>query len=191
MRFCPFAQRICLLLDTKQIPYNVTYINLTNKPEWLTKFSSLGKVPALGVPNSDGIYTYLIESLIVADYLNEKYPKPNLYPEDALAKTLDRLLIERFASFYPSAYKIIINGANEAELTLLLNGLDSIEDELKIRESTYFGGTTPGMVDYMIWPFYERIESLKNAAGNDYELKAQRFPYLVRSHHILKIFYLH
>lgn len=182
MRFCPFAQRIHLLLENKKIAHDVIYINLTEKPEWLTQYSSLGKVPALGVPNKNGTKTYLIESLIVADYLNEKYPVPNLYPDDVLEKTLDRLLIERFSSFYPSAYKIIINGRNDTEFTSLLNGLDFFELELKNRSSKYFGGSTsPGMVDYMIWPFFERIESLKFSVGNDYELKPERFPFLVIS----------
>nr|ACZ02430.1 glutathione S-transferase omega class [Drosophila melanogaster] len=40
MRFCPFAQRVHLVLDAKQIPYHSIYINLTDKPEWLLEVST-------------------------------------------------------------------------------------------------------------------------------------------------------
>lgn len=45
MKFCPFAQRVHLVLDAKKIPYNICWINLTEKPEWLSKVSALLKVP--------------------------------------------------------------------------------------------------------------------------------------------------
>lgn len=45
MKFCPYAQRAHLVLDAKKIPYNVCFINLTEKPEWFSKVSALLKVP--------------------------------------------------------------------------------------------------------------------------------------------------
>ena len=67
-------------------------INLTDKPEWLYEKSPLGKIPALELESGDCIY----ESMIIADYLDEKYPQRPLYPKDPLKKAKDKLLIDQF-----------------------------------------------------------------------------------------------
>jgi len=51
MRFCPFAHRAHLVLNVKNIPYHVFYINLSEKPEWYSKVNPNGKVPALHLIN--------------------------------------------------------------------------------------------------------------------------------------------
>ncbi|MES2034183.1 MAG: glutathione S-transferase N-terminal domain-containing protein, partial [Pseudomonadota bacterium] len=46
---CPFVQRAIIALEEKKVPYDVVYIDLTNKPDWFLKLSPLGKVPVLKV----------------------------------------------------------------------------------------------------------------------------------------------
>lgn len=84
------------------ISYDVVYINLTHKPEWLVEKNPLSKVPTLEFENGDILY----ESLIIADYLDEAYPENSLYPNDPLLKAKDKLLIERFNSFITAMYKV-------------------------------------------------------------------------------------
>lgn len=105
MRFCPFAHRIHLVLNAKQLQYHSIFINLQAKPEWLTQYSRLGKVPALGLTNEPG-QPFLTESLMVADYLDEKYPAVRLHPVDPLAKVTDRLLVQRFEPVAGAFYRI-------------------------------------------------------------------------------------
>jgi hypothetical protein len=31
---CPFSHRVLLVLEEKEIPYELEFINLNNKPEW-------------------------------------------------------------------------------------------------------------------------------------------------------------
>lgn len=178
MRFSPFAERIHIVLEAKSIPHHVINISVMEKPEWLTEFSPLGKVPALGLPNEPG-KPYIYESLMIADYLDERYPEVPLYPTDPLAKALDRLLIQRFDGILPNIIKIAFSGANEEALNNIFNTLDVFETELMNRGTPYFGGNIPNMVDYMILPFYERVLMLKNIINDDYEVKAERFPLLV------------
>lgn len=172
MRFCPYAQRAHIVLEAKKIPYHTFNINLTNKPEWLTKYSPLGKVPSIGLPTEKG-HPFVHESLIIADYLDEKYPEIQLYPKDPLAKAIDRLLIEQFNGVITAYYKSIGDPANLVDLS---NGLDKFEEELKKRGTTFFGGSNPGMLDYMIWPWFERISFLKNKG---FELDKDRYAKLV------------
>lgn len=181
MRFCPYAQRIHLVLDAKNIPYHTTFINLKQKPEWLTQFSPFGKVPALGLTNENDT-PYIYESLVIADYLDEKYPQIPLYPKDPLAKTWDRLWIERFNDIIKAYYQVV-NGTEgkpvPGSLTEMAVGLDKFEEELKKRDNVFFDGKKPGMLDFMIWPWCERIAMFKFVVGDKYEMDIKRYPKLV------------
>lgn len=173
MRFCPYAQRSHIILEAKKIPYDTVNINLTEKPEWLTKYSPLGKVPSLGLSNEKG-QPFIHESLVIADYLDEKYPEKLLYPKDPLAKAIDRLLIERFSIVTSAFYKLAVRGEAEAK-NEISTALDEFEAELKKRGTTFFGGEEPGMLDYMIWPWCERIAALKYVDGIEYEIDPVRY----------------
>nr|ATY49608.1 glutathione S-transferase [Bradysia odoriphaga] len=172
MRFCPYAQRTHIILEAKRIPYDTYNVNLTNKPGWLTKYSPLGKVPALGVPTENGLL-FIHESLVIADYLDEKYPEKLLYPKDPLAKAVDRLLIEQFNGVITAYYKAINDPTAFIDVT---NGLDKFEAELERRGTSFFGGSIPGMLDYMIWPWCERIAFLKYKG---FSLDKARYPLLI------------
>ncbi|XP_067646693.1 pyrimidodiazepine synthase-like [Eurosta solidaginis] len=181
MRFCPYAQRAHLVLNAKGIPYHTIFINLTEKPEWLTEYSPLGKVPALQLPNEEG-KPALIESLIIAEYLDEKYPDVPLLPKDPLKKALDKILIERFNPVITAMYKVFLGGSEGAPgaLTEISKGLDIFEKELITRGTPYFGGEKPGMLDYMIWPWCERSAMLKYLLPDKYEMDKERFGKLIQ-----------
>lgn len=34
MEYCPYAQRVRLVLIAKGVPHDIVNINLTNKPQW-------------------------------------------------------------------------------------------------------------------------------------------------------------
>lgn len=180
MRFCPFAQRVHLVLDAKSIPYNTVYINLTEKPEWLVQKSPLLKVPALELP---GEKEPLIESLVICDYLDEKYPSVKLHSTDPLQKARDKILIERFSSVIGLMYQIYtFTATNVTEAVRdVAAGLQLYEDELRKRGTKFFGGNEkPGMVDLMLWPWTERSH-LITLISDKYELDTERFAKLVRN----------
>lgn len=183
MKFCPYAQRAHLVLDAKKIPYNVCFINLSEKPEWFSKVSALLKVPgriskitcqtlkfikfqyflALEFPGDEG--NSLIESLIICDFLDEKYPESRLHSDDPLQRARDKILVERFNAFIGPYYRILTNHKTDGApgaISELTTALDVFEDELKKRGTKFFGGDSkPGMLDYMIWPWCERTGKRK------------------------------
>lgn len=182
MRFCPYAQRVHLMLDAKKIPYHTVYINLSEKPEWYFEKNPLGKVPALQVPGKEGVTLY--ESLVLADYIEEAYSaqQRKLYPTDPFRKAQDRILIERFNGVITAYYRILFStdGIPPGAITEFGIALDVFEKELKSRGTAYFGGDKPGMIDYMIWPWCERVDLLKFALGDKYELDKERFGKLLQ-----------
>lgn len=185
MRFCPFAQRIHLVLDVKKIPYTTHRINLHSKPEWLSKFSKSGKVPALGLINEPG-HPWITDSMIVADYLDDKYPGDRrLNGTDPVHKAIDRVWIQQFETvILGNFFKVAMIGLDKAPngLKEIADGLDCFEEELRARKSPFYGGDQPNMFDYMIWPFCERVDSLKYIVPGQFEMNKERYPKLVRIH---------
>ncbi|XP_072947172.1 glutathione S-transferase omega-1-like isoform X2 [Epargyreus clarus] len=155
MRYCPFAQRTILVLNAKQIDYEVVNIDLKNKPEWLKSKSPLGKVPSIEV--KEGVCIY--ESLITAEYLDEAYPQRPLLPKDPVAKAFDKIIVEVSAPIYTMFMKIFYKPETiTPEIISAYHGaLDNIQDELKKRGTKFLGGSEPGYADYMIWPWFERL----------------------------------
>ncbi|XP_078040829.1 pyrimidodiazepine synthase [Augochlora pura] len=176
MRFCPYAQRIHLVLDAKQIPYDVVYINLMNKPQWFLEKSPYGKVPCIEMDGEETLY----ESLIIADYLDEVYPQNKLYPNNPLAKAKDKLLIEKFNSVISTIYKLYLNTSTVRDVfEEALKGLELFERELTTRNTAFFGGHSPGMLDFMIWPWWERAGVLNILRGEQYVIPQNRFKKLL------------
>ncbi|KAE8743804.1 Glutathione-S-transferase omega 1-like [Frankliniella occidentalis] len=175
MRFCPYAQRVHLVLDAKKIPYDVVNVNLSAKPEWLFDKHPLGKVPAIEF--EDG--TVLYESLVLCEYLDSISTTRPLASSDPLQRAKDKLVIERFSQFIVLFYKMYqdINALNSDDV---LQSLEEFEIELTKRDSPYFSGTRPGMVDFMIWPWCERADMLTIMAGDRFSLPEKRFPKLLQ-----------
>lgn len=178
MRFCPFAHRAHLVLDAKDIPHHTIFINLKSKPDFLFDYSPPGTVPAVQLPAEGNKSLY--ESLIIADYLDEKFPQRQLYPSCPYDKARDKILIKKFDTVIEAMYKVFVGTNPEpGSIIEIANKLDHFEQQLSKRKSTYFGGDLPGMVDYMIWPWCERADMLTYLIGDRYELDQQRFPKLV------------
>nr|KAG5691303.1 hypothetical protein BaRGS_014002 [Batillaria attramentaria] len=157
MRFCPFAQRARLTLAHKKIPYETVNISLKQKPEWFLERNPGGMVPV--VEKDDKI---VYESLIVADYLDNVYPDNRLVPADPYRKARDAMLIDYYGNKYISNYyKIVFSEGKDEEAAKVLNtALQKLDDELAKRGTKFFGGDQVAFIDYMLWPWLERVEVL-------------------------------
>lgn len=181
MRFCPFAHRVHLVLNVKNLPYHVFNINLTDKPEWYLELNPNGKVPALQLTNEPD-KSIMVESLAIAEYLDEKYPDIKLYPTDPQIKDETNQWIERFTpiatAFYKLVYETNSDEVNNDLLSIFYKELAPFEAELIKRNTPYFAGTEVGIFDYAIWPWFERFGILSSIVDDKYNLD-ERFPKLV------------
>lgn len=187
MRFCPFAHRVHLVLNAKNVPYHVVYINLSEKPEWYGQVNPNGKVPALQLLNEPN-QPFIHDSLVVCEYLNEKYAGVELFPKDPLQKAQAKLLIEQFNPIAGTFYRLMYDPElKDVEKTLdeFHRGLDVFEEELKQRNTTYFGGEQLNIIDYGIWPWFERFGGLAAVHGDKYKLNEKNYPKLVNWMNIL------
>jgi len=66
-KICPFVQRVTALLEAKNIPYEISYISLSDKPQWFLDISPNGQVPVLITDSG----TALFESDAIVEYLDD------------------------------------------------------------------------------------------------------------------------
>ena len=71
-------------MRAKDVDFEVTYINLAEKPDWFLKISPHGKVPVLMVDEQP-----LYESNAIAEFLEETVT-PALHPEDSVRRARNR-----------------------------------------------------------------------------------------------------
>ncbi|XP_042545520.1 glutathione S-transferase omega-1 [Dipodomys spectabilis] len=160
MRFCPYAQRILLVLQARGIGHEVININLKNKPEWFFTKSPLGLVPVLETSQGQLIY----ESNIICEYLDEAFPGKKLLPEDPYEKACQKMTLELFSKV-PSLIVSFVRGQNKEDCSGLKEELrkefSKLDEVLINKKTTFFGGNSISMIDYLIWPWFERLEPLE------------------------------
>ncbi|XP_068230811.1 pyrimidodiazepine synthase-like [Palaemon carinicauda] len=175
MRFCPYCERLRLVLIAKNIKHEIVNIHLNKKPEWFVEKNPLQKVPTLEL---DG--KLMFESLVSCDYLDEAYPENPLHKKDPWDKGQDRIFMELFSKVSSPMYRVYrshVQGEAEEKKKAfeeIHDGLDLFETELSKRGTKYFGGNKPGMLDYMIWPWGERLPVIELMLEAEFE--KSRFP---------------
>jgi glutathionyl-hydroquinone reductase len=91
------------------------------------------------------------------------FPGPQQHPTDPTQKAKDRVVLEIFSKVITSYYKCMFakeDEAKESALKDMIENLKYTESELKKRGSKFFCGETPGMLDWMMWPWLERVPVL-------------------------------
>ena len=88
---CPFSQRCRLVLFEKGMDFEVRDVDLFNKPEDISTMNPYGQVPIL--VERDLI---LYESNIINEYIDERFPHPQLMPGDPVARARVRLFLLNF-----------------------------------------------------------------------------------------------
>jgi glutathione S-transferase len=106
---CPYCARVRIVLAEKDVEYETVVIDLSDRPAWLYEKNPLGKVPVI---EEDGFV--LPESVVIMEYLEERYPEPALLPADAAERALVRLRIERFDNALGDAYYAFRRGEEGA-----------------------------------------------------------------------------
>ncbi|EAW49600.1 glutathione S-transferase omega 2 [Homo sapiens] len=70
----------------------------------------------------------IYESVIACEYLDDAYPGRKLFPYDPYERARQKMLLELFCKI------------------------------LEYQNTTFFGGTCISMIDYLLWPWFERLD---------------------------------
>ncbi|MGL6262257.1 glutathione S-transferase family protein [Vibrio sp. WXL103] len=66
---CPFVQRVTAALEARQLPYQIEYISLRDKPQWFLDISPNGQVPVMVTESGVALF----ESDAIVEYIEDQY----------------------------------------------------------------------------------------------------------------------
>ena len=161
---CPFVQRVTALLEMKNVPYEIEFINLSDKPQWFLDTSPNGQVPML--ITDDG--TVLFESDAIVEYLEEVYPPLGLgiSAEERAQNRAWSYLASKNYLVQCSVQRSPEKKDLEERSVKLYKAFDQIEKQL--RNTTYFRNDSMGMVDIAWLPLLHRASIIEKYARTDF-----------------------
>lgn len=87
---CPFAHRARMVLNEKELEHTVVYFESGHRPSELVDVSPDARSPTLF---DEAHATWVWDSAVVAEYLEDRYPELPLLPSDAGLRARARLLM--------------------------------------------------------------------------------------------------
>jgi len=163
---CPFSQRCRIVLFEKGMDFEIIDVDIHNKPEDLAVMNPYNEVPVL--VERDLI---LHESNIINEYIDERFPHPQLMPADPVMRARARLFLFRFEQELFVHVKTLENGASGKEAN---KAREAIRDGLItiapiFAKQKFMLGEEFSMIDVAIAPLMWRLEHYgvdlgKNAA---------------------------
>ena len=156
-----------MLMIEKEIPFELTEVDLRNKPDWFLAVSPYGKVPVI-VDDGQTIY----ESAIINEYLDEKYISIPMMPEEPVERAKARIWMDYCTNKYLTlSRKLLVDHGNEELQTenkkKMKESLIYIEKECfeKNANGPFWLGNNISLVDLHYAPFFERFGAFKELFG--------------------------
>ena len=151
-------QRAVILMRAKKVEFDVTYINLREKPDWFLEISPHGKVPVLVVEDQP-----LFESNAIAEFLDEVVP-PRLHPEDPIDRARHRAWTDFVPDFAKALSGVYYTRTREeveeglAQAPKRVQRLEEAVERERGNDGPFFSGDTLCLVDAAYAPFFQRFE---------------------------------
>jgi glutathione S-transferase len=159
---CPYVHRAAALLTELGVPFNLRYVDLQNKPDWLLAVSPRGKVPVLVVEG-----TPIFESNVILEYLGERFA-PELLLTDPLARARRRMWMEIANDLLTTNYKIAIAANHRERAAAITAARDALARfEPLLTTGPFVAGDKPGLIDFAAGPALVRFAKLERELGID------------------------
>jgi glutathione S-transferase len=153
---CPWVQRAAIVLRAKNVPYEITYIDRDNRPDWFLAISPHAKVPVLQIDEKDALF----ESNAIAEYLEET-ASPKLHPQDPIARARNRAWTDYVTTFASAVSQTAYANTEDefvARAKKIAEPFGKLDEALSKRGNTgpYFNGPNLSLVDAAYAPFLQR-----------------------------------
>lgn len=102
---CPLSHRVRIVLAEKNISADIIDVDINNPPEDLIDLNAYNTVPTL--VDRDLV---LYDSLIIMEYLDERFPHPPLMPVDPVSRARTRMMLHRIDADWYSIIEDITSG---------------------------------------------------------------------------------
>jgi len=159
---CPYSHRCRIVLFEKGMDFEVIDVDLMNRSEDLAVINPYNKVPVL--VERDLI---LYEANIINEYIDERFPHPQLMPPEPVMRGRARLFLHRFEQELYSQVDLIEQNAKTAD-----KARAAIRDNLTqlaqiLTKQKFMLGDEFSMLDVAIAPLLWRLEHYGIQMGKD------------------------
>jgi glutathione S-transferase len=163
-KICPFVHRVTALLAAKNIPYDLEFISLSDKPQWFLDVSPNGQVPVL--ITDEGVA--LFESDAIVEYIEEAYPV--LQPDISLEQKAHNRAWSYLAT---KNYLVQCGSQRSADAGILAERrkkLDQAFDrvEKQLGDTPFFSGDEISTVDVSWLVLLQRAAIIEKHSGHDF-----------------------
>ena len=150
---CPYSHRCRIVLYEKGMDFEVIDIDLMSRAEDIAAINPYNKVPVL--IERDLI---LYEANIINEYIDERFPHPQLMPPDPVMRGRARLFLHRFEQELYSQVDVIEQGGKTADQarSIIRDNLTQLAQILT--KQKFLLGDEFSMLDVAIAPLLWRLE---------------------------------
>lgn len=161
---CPFSHRCRIVLFEKGMDFEVIDVDLMNKAEDVAAINPYGKVPVLVERD-----LVLYEANIINEYIDERFPHPQLMPPDPVMRGRARLFLHRFEQELYSHVETIEQGGKGADkaraIAIIRDNLTQLAQILT--KQKFLLGDDFSMLDVAIAPLLWRLDHYGIQMGKD------------------------
>jgi len=151
---CPFSQRCRIVLYEKGMDFEIKDIDLHEKPEDIAAMNPYNRVPIL-VERDLTLY----ESNIINEYIDERFPHPQLMPADPVMRARARLFLHNFEIDLFSNIPELEHGTPKAAEKARAIVRDNLTQIAPIfNKQKYMLGDEYSMLDVAIAPLLWRLD---------------------------------
>lgn len=166
-KLCPFVQRSVATLKHKNVPFDTTFIDISDPPEWFKALSPLGKVPVLKVDD-----VVLFESAVINEFIDESFGERMLAAEPT-ARAVQRAWIEMGSAGIMAMFNTFTakeQSAHEQHKAELNKLLGHLERYLATNQpAPYFSGSSLSLVDMAYAPLFQRLKLFASTGIVDWQ----------------------
>ncbi|HEZ0070315.1 MULTISPECIES: glutathione S-transferase N-terminal domain-containing protein [Neisseria] len=153
---CPFSHRCRFVLYEKGMDFEIKDVDIYNKPEDLAVMNPYNQVPVLVERD-----LVLHESNIINEYIDERFPHPQLMPGDPVMRGRGRLVLYRMEKELFNHAQVLENPAatnkEQAKAREAIgNGLTMLAPSFS--KSKYILGEDFSMIDVALAPLLWRLD---------------------------------
>lgn len=151
---CPFSQRCRFVLFEKGMDFEIRDVDLFNKPEDINVMNPYGQVPILVERD-----LVLYESNIINEYIDDRFPHPQLMPADPVMRARARLFLFRFEQELFNHVQTLESGTQKAQEKARLYIRENLIQIAPIFvKQKYMLGEEFSMLDVAIAPLLWRLD---------------------------------
>jgi len=151
---CPYSHRCRIVLFEKDMDFEIIDVDMHNKPEEIASISPNGRMPVL--VERDLILT---ESNIINEYIDERFPHPQLMPPDPVMRARARLVLFNFEQDLFTHVNLLEHSLGKSSDKARQEIRDSLSQLTPIlTEQKYLMNDEFSMLDVAIAPLLWRLE---------------------------------